>query len=331
MNDPSQPIPWPHVEPGAPAGQGVSASGFLWPCPPYVAYPQPEVQRAPEACEILGLNNSRSQGQLLRIEAAERLVHINVPPARNSMPLKFSQFRAIKLQRPLAVPPRDAADLSSPLSLDQRPRAPFRIVFNGGDELKGVTIGHHHDALGLFVFPPVSDTDDSVRRVFVPREVLMHFEIGERIGELLLKDALVTPEQLDAAATEQASLRQRRVGDILVEQNIVTAEQLVLAIEQQARMPMVRIGEALLALELVTQEQLEQALAQQRDDRSVPLGELLVRNGIISRAQLQSALARKMGYPVVDVERFAIEPCASCPTRWPAGWRSCRWCCATAS
>jgi type II secretory ATPase GspE/PulE/Tfp pilus assembly ATPase PilB-like protein len=73
-------------------------------------------------------------------------------------------------------------------------------------------------------------------------------------------------------------------------------------------MPMVRIGEALLALELVTQEQLEQALVQQRDDRSVPLGELLVRNGIISRAQLQSALARKMGYPVVDVERFAIEP-----------------------
>jgi type II secretory ATPase GspE/PulE/Tfp pilus assembly ATPase PilB-like protein len=40
----------------------------------------------------------------------------------------------------------------------------------------------------------------------------------------------------------------------------------------------------------------------------VPLGELLVRKGVISRAQLQSALARKMGYPVVDVENFAIEP-----------------------
>ncbi|RTL39052.1 MAG: pilus assembly protein PilB [Burkholderiales bacterium] len=280
----------------------------MWPCPPYVAYPQPEVQRGPEACEILGLNNSRSVGQLLRLDGSDRLVHINVPPARNSMPLKFSQFRAIKLQRPLAVPPRDAADLNAGLSLDQRPRTPFRIVFNGGDELKGVTIGHHHDALGLFVFPPVSDTDDAVRRVFVPREVLMHFELGERIGDVLVKDALVTPEQVDAAATEQAHLRQRRVGDILVEQHIVSAEQLVLAIEQQAKMPMVRIGEALLALDLVTQEQLEQALVQQRADRSVPLGELLVRNGVISRAQLQSALARKMGYPVVDVENFAVEP-----------------------
>lgn len=309
MNDPSQPLPWPHGGADEPAaGTGVPASGFLWPCPPYVAYPQAEVQRGPEACEILGLNNSRSAGQLLRMEAGERLVHINVPPSRNSMPLKFSQFRAIKLQRALTVPPRDTADLNSPLSLDQRPRTPFRIVFNGGDELKGVTIGHHQDALGLFVFPPVSDTDDSVRRVFVPREVLMHFEIGERIGDLLVKDALVTPEQVSAAAVEQTQLRQKRVGDILVEQQIVTAEQLLQAIEQQAKMPMVRIGEALLALELVTQEQLEHALVQQRDDRSVPLGELLVRRGVISRAQLQSALARKMGYPVVDVEKFAIEP-----------------------
>ena len=309
MNDPSQPIPWPHGSADAPAASpGAPASGFLWPCPPYVAYPQAEVQRGPEACEILGLNNSRSVGQLLRLDAADRLVQINVPPARNSMPLKFSQFRAVKLQRPLNVAPRDEADLNSPLSLDQRPRTPFRIVFNGGDELKGVTIGHHHDALGLFVFPPVSDTDDSVRRVFVPREVLMHFEIGERLGDMLVKDALATPEQVSAAAVEQNQLRQRRVGDILVEQQIVTAEQLLMAIEQQARMPMVRIGEALLALELVTQEQLEQALVQQRDDRSVPLGELLVRKGVITRAQLQSALARKMGYPVVDVEKFAIEP-----------------------
>lgn len=307
MTDPSQPLPWPHADADASAA-GPAASGFLWPTPPYAAYPQPQVQRGAEACEILGLNNSRSMGQLLKLEASERIVQINVPPARNSMPLKFSQFRAIKLLNPLTVPPRDASDLDAPLSVDQRPRSDFRIVFNGGDELKGTTIGHHHDGFGLFLFPPLGDDDDSVRRVFIPREVLAHFEIGERLGDLLLKDALVTPEQLDAAAVEQTGLRQRRVGDILVNQQIVTADQLLQAIEQQARMPMVRIGEALLALELVTPEQLEQALVQQRDDRSVPLGELLVRRNVISRAQLQSALARKMGYPVVDVENFAVEP-----------------------
>lgn len=309
MTDPSQPLSWPHggADPAA-TDAGVSASGFLWPCPPYAAYPQAQAQQAAEACEILGLNNSRSAGQLLRMDAGERMVQITVPPARNSMPLKFSQFRAVKLMKAIPVPPRDERDRNAPLSVDQRPRSEFRIVFNGGDELKGVTIGHQHDKLGLFLFPPLSETDDSVRRVFVPREVLAHFEIGERIGDLLLKDHLVTQEQLAVAAVEQTGLRQKRVGDILVEQQIVTAEQLLRAVEQQARMPMVRIGEALLALELVTQEQLEAALAQQRTDRSVPLGELLVRRGVISRAQLQSALARKMGYPVVDVEHFTIEP-----------------------
>ncbi|HEY9107657.1 MAG TPA: ATPase, T2SS/T4P/T4SS family [Roseateles sp.] len=305
MTDPSEPLPWSHGD--AEANDGLPI-GFLWPTPPYAAYPQPEVQKGPEACEILGLNNSRSTGQLLELNAGERVMRINVPPARNSMPLKFSQFRAVKLMRALAVAPRDAGDAGTPLSVDQRPRSDFRIVFQGGDELKGVTIGHQHDKLGLFLFPPLSESDDSVRRVFIPREVLAHFEVGERIGDLLLKDHLVTQEQLSAVAIEQTSLRQRRVGDILVEQQIVTAEQLMQAIDQQARMPMVRIGEALLALDFVSPEQLEQALVQQRDDRSVPLGELLVRRGVISRAQLQSALARKMGYPVVDVENFAVEP-----------------------
>ena len=305
MTDPSEPLPWPHGDAEANAN---TPSGFLWPCPPYAAYPQPEVLKGAEACEILGLNNSRSMGQLVALDAGDRIVRINVPPARNSMPLKFSQFRAVKLMRPMTVAPRDEQDRLAPLSVDQRPRSNFRVVFNGGDELKGVTIGYQHDKLGLFLFPPLSEADDSVRRVFIPREVLANFEVGERLGELLLKDALVTPEQLAAAAVEQTGLRQKRVGDILVEQQIVTAEQLLQAIEQQSRMPMVRIGEALLALELVTPEQLEQALVQQRDDRSVPLGELLVRRGIISRGQLQSALARKMGYPVVDVDKFAIEP-----------------------
>lgn len=304
MIDPSQPLPWPHGD----ADPGAAASGFLWPNPPYAAYPQPLAQQGAEACEILGLNNSRSTGQLLQMDPVQRMVQINVPPARNGMPLKFSQFRAVKLMRAISVPPRDTSDVNSPFSVDQRPRSDFRVVFTGGDELKGVTIGHQHDKLGLFLFPPLSDSDDSVRRVFIPREVLAHFEVGERIGDLLLKDHLVTPEQLAAAAIEQTGLRQKRVGDILVDQHIVTADQLLRAIEQQARMPMVRIGEALLALELVTPEQLELALVQQREDRSVPLGELLVRKGVITRAQLQSALARKMGYPVVDVENFAIEP-----------------------
>jgi len=307
MPDLSAPLEWPHgtAKPRVdPAARGAEGS-FAWPTPPFACYPQAAAQTAPEACEILGLNNSRNTGHVILIAAEERIAQITVPPARSAMPLKFSQFRALKLLRPLKLLPQPD---SGALKFDERPRSHFKLRFNGGGEMKGQTIGFVQDEMGLFLFPPISDQDDAVLRVFIPAEVLETFEVGERIGDLLVKEKLATPEQIESAAHEQADLRSRRVGDILVSRQIVTAEQLVQAIDQQAKMPMVRIGEALLAMELITQADLDDALAQQRQDRSVPLGEILVRKGVVTRQALQSALARKMGYPLVDVENFEVEP-----------------------
>ncbi|MET0208597.1 MAG: ATPase, T2SS/T4P/T4SS family, partial [Burkholderiaceae bacterium] len=314
MPDPSVPLEWPQAKPDsqpATAPHAVNTAHvppFEWPTPPFAAYPQPRPQREPQACEILGLNGSRTVGKVILMVPAERLAQVVVPPARNAMALKFSQFKALKLLHAIEVPPRDPAAAADPLSLDQRPRNDFRLVYQGGEEQKGVTIGFHETDLGLFLFPPVSETSDWVRCMFVPREVLTSFEVGERIGDMLVREQVATSAQVSAAVEEQRELRDRRVGDILVTQHIISAEQLMGAIEQQAKMPMVRIGEALLALELITQPQLDEALEQQKKDRSVPLGELLVRKGIVTRAQLQSALARKMGYPLVDADNFAIEP-----------------------
>ncbi|WP_231512424.1 GspE/PulE family protein [Paucibacter sp. KBW04] len=311
MPDLSAPLNWPHGEAPAGSAEANNATGklnFVWPMPPFAAYPRAKAQSTPEPCEVLGLNGSRNPGHLILMAPQDRVAQVLVPPARNAMPLKFGQFRALKLLRPIVAAPREIDPADDVLKLDSRPRSEFKLFFVGGGELKGRTIGHCQDDLGLFLFPPISDADDSVYRVFVPREVLDHFEIGERIGDVLVKENLATAAQINEAASEQQSLRSRRVGDILVAESIVSAEQLMIAIEQQARMPMVRIGEALLALELITEEQLEHALELQRGDRSVPLGELLVRKGIVTRQALQSALARKMGYPIVDVASFAIEP-----------------------
>ncbi|MDT8998744.1 ATPase, T2SS/T4P/T4SS family [Paucibacter sp. APW11] len=305
MAELSAPLEWPHGrQAAAPAGD----APFVWPTPPFTAYPQPAPQSGPEACEILGMNNSRSIGHLIMLLPQQRIAQVAVPPARNAIPLKFAQFRALKLLRPIPAAPRDPSAADAALTLDHRPRSEFKLSFKGGGELKGITIGHLQDDNGLFLFPPLNEHDDAVRCVFIPKEVLGSFELGERIGDLLVKEQAATAEQVDAALREQQDLRHRRVGDILVSKQVVSPEQLLQAIEQQARMPMVRIGEALLALDLITPTQLEEALAQQRDDRSVPLGELLVRKGVVTRQQLQSALARKMGYPLVDVDHFPVEP-----------------------
>ena len=89
MSDPSASIPWPHDTVRSDledAGNASTQAPFFWPTPPYAAYPQPTAQQAPEPCEILGLNNSRSSGHLIRFKQTERLVQIKVPPARAAMP-----------------------------------------------------------------------------------------------------------------------------------------------------------------------------------------------------------------------------------------------------
>ncbi|MDC8784459.1 GspE/PulE family protein [Roseateles koreensis] len=311
MPDLSAPLNWPHGKADMSATEtsefADKQQDFSWPMPPFPAYPSALTQSSPEPCEVLGVNGSRSPGHLILLSPQERVAQILVPPARHAVPLKFAQFRVLRLLRPVHVPARDESATDAGLMLDQRPRSPYRLKLADGGEMKGRTIGHHQNELGLFLFQPLSDTDDSVLRLFIPREMISQAEVGERIGDVLLKANLATAAQINAAVNEQQGMRARRVGDILVAARIVQADQLMQAIAQQASMPMVRIGEALLALELITQEQLDHALNLQRDDRSVPLGELLVRKGIVSRQALQSALARKMGYPVVDVDNFAIE------------------------
>jgi len=295
-----------------PADAAASASMFTWPTPPFATYPRSVEQQANEACEIVGLNGKRMHGRLIFFVPDEGMVHVQVPPARTTTALRFSQFKSLRVLPPLA--PRQRPTASAPASggaphpavLDQRPRTRYHVTLGAGGEMRGETIGHVETAQGLFLFPPLAD-DDSVQRLFVPREAYVDVQFGERIGDLLLKNTTATPQQIALAVAQQQEMRQQRIGDILVTRQLLTPEQLLEALDKQASMPMVRIGDALISLGLITQPQLDEALAQQTLDRNVPLGELLVRMGAVSRDDLQVALARKMGYPLVDLATFAVE------------------------
>jgi type II secretory ATPase GspE/PulE/Tfp pilus assembly ATPase PilB-like protein len=293
---------------GAPAGATrAEADSFVWPTPPFAAYPAPQPLRQPEPVEVTAANGSRSIGQLVRLMPVQRTAQLVMPPAKNAMTVRLNQLAALKLIRPVQVLPAKAGQSAQGLALDQRPRVDFIVRLRNGKEIKGSTIGQVKDELGLFLFLPMSPSDDSVQQLFIPNEAIESADFGERLGELLVEERLISPEQATDALRQQAELRNRKVGDILIANQVVSADQLLQAIEQQSRMPIVRIGEALVAMELISAAQLEAALAQQKQDRSVPLGEILVRAKVVSRAQLQSALARKMGYPMVDVDHFAPE------------------------
>ena len=72
---------------------------------------------------------------------------------------------------------------------------------------------------------------------------------------------------------------------------------------------MLPLGYSLRELGLLTEAQLYRALGGQ--PANVPLGEMLVAEGTIKRSDLQTALAHKMGYPLVDLTRFPVDPDAA--------------------
>lgn len=320
-----------HPEPRSDTDADKPASeSFRWPTPPYASYPVATPQTDPLPCEIVGRNDHKMSGRLTFFVPSQGVAHVQLPPARTTLPLRFDQFRSLTLTTPLRPVAPASADPHAVL-LGHRAQSIWDLTLVGGAELTGETIGHVENEYGLFLFPPCTDSngatangaaangaapnrassirepEGSVCRLFVPRSAYTHFQIGSRLGELLVEQHSATPEQIQQAVEAQTGLRERRLGELLVTSRALTPEQLLEAIERQARMPMVRIGEALTSLGMITDAQLEQALNEQQGDRSMPLGELLVRMGMVSREDLQVALSRKMGYPLVDIETFPAE------------------------
>ena len=286
----------------ATAADGATAPMALWPTPDLPGYPAATPLGPGPGVELEGLNGRVLDGQLSGFDPANDTVQLSLSLSRRPMVLRLDQFRRMRLKDTLAPAPAvNALDLAT-----EPPLLPFAIAFKGAKPWEGVTLGHVEQPWGLFLFEP-EDAEGRVRRWFVPRAAYDSAEIGHRIGQTLMEQDSVSPDDLQAALSEQADLRSRKLGDVMLVRQLITPEDLAMAIAHQAKMPLVRIGEALTGLGFITEVQLEEALVQQRSDRSVPLGELLVRKGQVTRADLQTALARKMGFPVVDVLKFPAE------------------------
>jgi len=168
----------------------------------------------------------------------------------------------------------------------------YRLESAGlGEPLTGRTAGHVETTHGLYLFKPIHE-EASLQRQFVQRSAYGHCEFGDSAEEVAAKRWASTP----------AALLQ--------------------AIERQQRMPVLPLGHALRELGLLTESQLARALAQQPGNMA--LGEMLVASGMISSSDLQTAIAHKMGYPLVDLTRFPIDPqaVAKLPRRLAVEYRA---------
>jgi hypothetical protein len=189
--------------------------------------------------------------------------------------LGFERVRRLTLVRALVPAPRTAGAPMEHVPAAAQERE-YRLTVPGGKEtISGRTAGFVQAAEGLYLYTPL-DEERALQRVFVPASGYT--------------DCAFAPSAEEVAA----------------ERWIAAPAELLRALEHQRQMPILRIGEALLNLGLVTEQQLNRALSRQRGD--VPLGKMLVDSGVISQTDLRTALAHKMGYPLVDLTRFPVDP-----------------------
>jgi len=244
-----------------------------------------------EPCAILGLNDKTFNARLAQFDASTGLATVFVPPARAPMQLRFGQFQRLTLTEPV-MPSSNGVNAASGWVERVPGDTEFQVQLNNGKSHTGRTIGHVETDQGLFLFPPIGDAG-LVQRSFYPRGAYRRVDFGPRLGDVLVSQHTLSPQQLQDALREQQRIRNLKLGEMLVEVELITQPQLQQALELQSRTPMLRLGEALISLRILSPEDLAHALRSQTHNRNLPLGELLVNHGVISREELREALEIK--------------------------------------
>ena len=142
------------------------------------------------------------------------------------------------------------------------------------------------------------------------------------VGELLVEQGLINPDQLEEALHVQTDLQNTTVGEILVNQDVVAEEDIQKAVAQQKaadekkkkgkeapiHLPgrKMRLGEILVEQGVAKEMDIERALEQQGSQRKKRLGEVLVEMGIVSDVDVSRTLARKFQLDFVDLDKVQI-------------------------
>ncbi len=209
-------------------------------------------------------------------------------PTNQAAYIGFFRENAVELPVPLNGD-------TQPIHLDLTGGARFHVMVHWPDTT---------DQEGFYGVPV--DIDDPFAWIYFFAHAVNFRRSDERLGTMLLREGLITPEQLEEALRAQKDGRKKTIGEILVEQNQVGADTVARAVERQKRHRL-RIGELLMEAGLATEEEVNAALDEQRNHRDRRLGEILVDMNIVSEFAMTSMLAKKFSIPFVDLDGIEID------------------------
>jgi Type II secretion system (T2SS), protein E, N-terminal domain len=250
---------------------------WAWPLPPFAhAQTMTPLPAGALPCRVESAGGVTFEGELMEFDVARERMRVRVGRDGDPLWLPFSRMRRLTVLKPWTqVRQAPGAPIERmPAAAQERD---YAAELSAGGQVAGRTIGHVRQRCGWFLFAP-ADGGHAVLRQFVPTATCTGVSLGKSIEELAAERWVATPEQMLAAAQAQ---------------------------QQAAIRP---LGESLRELGLVTQHEIDRIMrAQAQAANEQPLGEALVSAGLITSADLQTALAHKMGYPVVDLLRFAVD------------------------
>lgn len=250
-----------------------------WPRPPRACEaPEPRADGA-EPCRIDTSNGVSVTGELVHFDADTQQLSFRMSRSGDPLPLPFDKIRRLTLIAPWRIVRPAAGAPVERLAAAAQERH-FVVNLAGGGSLIGQTQGRVEHPSGVFLFVP-GDDEGTLLRQFIPRSAYTTIEFS-------------------LSAEERAEQRW-----------VATPEALLAAVEAQGRAPIKPLGESLLELGLVSRETLEQAMHTPGGAQDMPLGERLVFQGHIDRSDLTTALAHKMGYPMVNLSSFPVDPQAA--------------------
>lgn len=278
---------------------------FEWPTPPYFHFDEDHSPEA-ETCLIYLGDGSKLLGEQVRLLPEDSCITYLSTLSKNHEITHLNEVKSMRLVKSLVLH-------KQPTTLESRTdelypaseRQPYTVEFADKEVIKGDTISYASTDLGLYLFLPAED--NRIIRCFIPHQAIGNYQIGKKIGEILIEEKLAHKDDIEAALNHQEDLRKQKIGDYLSDHQIITREQLDEAIRYQESQPILKLGEVLRQLNLISEAQLDEALAKQKANRNVQLGQILVKMEVIDDRTLKGVLAKKMGIPYVGLSKFNFD------------------------
>lgn len=277
----------------------------LWPTPFYYQFAEDLESFDSEPCLIIANDGQEFFGDLTRFSPEEGVFKIQ-PFSGGISRLKAESVNYLRLLHPVhLIKNLELVDEKHEEVFGASDTQHCSIVFTNDKRLDGETVGFAIDKTGLYLY--LVHTDDTVIRCFIPSVSIKHYQLGKKIGQMLIEEKIATHQEINSGLERQEQMRTQRLGEYLTSEQIVTTEQLVEALGRQSG-TVLKLGDMLVKENLITPEILQEALARQRTDKKVALGEILINMGVVNTEVVQSMLAKKLGIPFVNVKKFHINP-----------------------